>query len=157
MALGSTQKGKVVESLIAATCILGSDGKLSASIPFVDDEGVDLIFTPKGGGQSIFVQVKSRFTLIGKGNYRSQIRKKNFRPRPDLYIIFAYYDKKKGQLGEILWFVPSDDFKKNLKGQRKERKNYIFQSRFASRRDMWAPYKLMLKALPQHILDLLKT
>ncbi len=64
MVLGSTQKGKAVESLIASTCILGSDGKLSVSIPLVDDEGVDMIFTPKGGGDSISVQVKSRFTLI---------------------------------------------------------------------------------------------
>ena len=40
MALGSTQKGKAVESLVAATCIIGSDGKLSVSIPMVDDEGI---------------------------------------------------------------------------------------------------------------------
>ncbi|KPL02578.1 MAG: hypothetical protein AMJ90_05455 [candidate division Zixibacteria bacterium SM23_73_2] len=156
MTLGSTQKGKIVESLIAASCILGSDGKLSVSIPLVDDEGVDIIFTPKGGGRSIFVQVKSRFTLTKKGNYRSQIRKKNFSPRQDLYIIFVYYDSEKSQLGETLWFVPSHDFEKNLKGQSKKRKNYIFQSRFTSQQDMWVSYKLKLRNLPQHILQLIK-
>lgn len=157
MVLGSTQKGKVVESLIAATCILGSDGELSVSIPLVDDEGVDMIFTPKGGGRTIFVQVKSRFTLTKKGNYRTQIRKRNFSPREDLYIIFVYYDSEKAQLGETLWFVPSVAFKKNIKGQSKERKVYIFQSRFTAQRDMWKPYQLKIRDLPRHILSLLKT
>ena len=154
MVLGSTQKGKVVESLIAATCILGSDGKLSVSTPLVDDEGVDMIFTPKWGGRSIFVQVKSRFTLTGKGYYRTQIREKNFLPREDLYIIFAYYDSEKAQLGETLWLVPSVDFKEKLKGQLKKQ-YYVFQSGFTSQ-DMWEPFRLKLSDLPQRILNLLK-
>ena len=155
MVLGSTQKGKVVESLIAANCILGSDGKLSVCVPLVDDEGVDMVLTPKGGGQSIFVQVKSRFTLTGKGYYRTQIKKKNFLPRENLYIIFAYYDSEKAQLGETLWLVPSVDFDKNLKGQLKKQ-YYIFQSGFTSQ-DMWEPFRLKLSDLPQRILSLLKT
>lgn len=155
MVLGSTQKGKVVEILIAATCILGSDGKLSVSVPLVDDEGVDMIFTPKGGGRSIFVQVKSRFTLKTGRYYRANIKKKNFLPRENLYIIFAYYDSEKAQLGETLWLVPSLDFDKNLKGQRKKQ-DYIFQSGFTSQ-DMWEPFRLKLSDLPQRILTLLRT
>ena len=154
MVLGSTQKGKAVESLIASTCILGSDGKLSVSIPLVDDEGVDMIFTPKGGGDCISVQVKSRFTLIKGRNYRAQIREKNFSPRKNLYIIFAYYDTKKTQLGETLWLVPSVAFDKNLKGQLKKQ-YYVFQSGFTSQ-DMWKPFRLKLSDLPQRILNLLK-
>ena len=157
MGLGSSQKGKAVESLLAATCIIGSDGELSVSIPMVDDEGVDLIFTPKGGGRSIFVQVKSRFTLTGKGSYRSQIRKKNFHPRKDYYITFAYYDKANARLGDTLWFIPSLDFTDKLKGQSRERPNYIFQSRFTSTGDMWRPYKVELKNLPKHILRILRS
>lgn len=156
MTLGSTQKGKVVESLIAATCILGSDGELSVSVPLVDDEGVDLILTPKGGGRSIFVQVKSRFMLTKRGHYRSQIRKKTFVPREDYYIIFSYYDSDRAQLGETLWLVPSVTFKENLSGQNQDRKNYIFQSRLSSKRDMWKPYRLKLRDLPSHFLELLR-
>ena len=156
MGSGSSQKGKAVEILLAATCIIGSDGELSVSVPIVDDEGVDLIFTPKGGGRSISVQIKSRFTLTGKGHYRSHIRKKTLAPREDYYIIFAYYDQEKARLGETLWFIPTIDFVEKLKGQRKDRSNFIFQSSFDSPSDMWKPYRRESRKLPEHILRILK-
>lgn len=154
MGLTSTQKGKVVESLIAATCILESDGRLSVSIPFVDDEGIDIVITLKGGGRTIFIQVKSRFTLIRGRYYRSQVRKKNFVPRKDLFIIFAYYDKTKALLGDTLWLIPSTDFVKSLKGQTNKRV-YVFQSRFNSQKDMWKSYKMTLKDFPSKMLEML--
>ncbi len=154
--LGSSQKGKVVESLIAATCIIGSDGKLSVGVPFVDDDGVDLMFTPKGGGGTIFVQVKSRFSLMKNGSYRSMVRKKTFNTRDDYFVLFAHFDLSKMQLGDTLWLIPSIDFKKKLKNQNKENPNYIFQSNFNSKKDMWLPYRLQLTDLPKELLNLLK-
>lgn len=40
----SARKGKAVEHLVAATCILVSGLELNVSTSFVDDEGVDLVF-----------------------------------------------------------------------------------------------------------------
>lgn len=40
----SARKGKAVEHLVAATCILTSGLKLNVSTSLVDDEGVDLVF-----------------------------------------------------------------------------------------------------------------
>jgi len=59
---GSTaRKGKAVEHLIAATCILASDGRLNVMTGMVDDEGVDLAFKATGGLRTVDIQVKARF------------------------------------------------------------------------------------------------
>ncbi len=153
MGLSTTQKGKIVENLVALTCILGSDGKLSANFPFIDDEGVDLMFARKDTGRGIAVQVKSRFMKNG-GIYKTQIRKQTFSTRKDFYVIFAYFDVDKSQLGDTLWFVPSEKLPKELKNQLQGRDKYIFQSRLNSK-DMWAKYRINLKDLPKQILRIL--
>lgn len=155
MSLGSTQKGKAVESLVAATCIIGSDGKLSVSIPMVDDEGIDLVFTSKENRKSLFIQVKSRFTLSKKGNYRTQIRKKSFIPQKDFFIMCIFYNRQQAKLGDLLWLIPSIDFKAKLIGQHNKR-IYVFQSRLTSQRDMWKPYQVQIKDLPDRILNILR-
>ena len=43
--VGSARKGKAVEHLIAASCILASEGELNASTSLVDDEASTSYFT----------------------------------------------------------------------------------------------------------------
>lgn len=45
--LSASQKGKIVEQLVGATCVLQSEGRLRISVPLVDDEGVDLIVSDR--------------------------------------------------------------------------------------------------------------
>jgi len=66
MALSSIQKGNVIESQVANMLMLVSDGELAPFVPIVDDAGVDLIVTAKGGFSTLFLQVKSRFVTTGK-------------------------------------------------------------------------------------------
>jgi hypothetical protein len=47
--IGSARKGKAVEHLIAATCVLATGGELNALTALVDDEGVDLGFKRRNG------------------------------------------------------------------------------------------------------------
>jgi len=49
---GSARKGKAVEHLVAASCILASGGELNASTALVDDEGVDIVFHRRGRSTS---------------------------------------------------------------------------------------------------------
>jgi len=47
--LGSSLRGKIAATLIGMACAEGSGGQINFASPFVDDEGVDLIFFRKGG------------------------------------------------------------------------------------------------------------
>ncbi len=155
--LNQTQKAGITEDLFALACLVESDGQLSIAKPFVDDEGVDLlVYRHKLGGKVIYLQVKSRFTLNKKGRFRSQVRRKSFRPRKDLYLAFVYYDVKTESLSDSLWLIPSCDFVKLLKGQSAKRKIYVFQSAFASKNDMWKPYRLQIQDLSSKLFELLK-
>lgn len=156
--LNETQKAGITEMFFALNSLLGGDGKISLATPFVDDEGVDLIvYRRKLGGKVLYLQIKSRFTLTKKGYFKSQVRKKSFSPRKDLYLAFVYFDVQKNGLGEILWLIPTLDFIDLIKGQRSKKKIYVFQSKFTSRNDMWAKYKITLKEMPQKLLELLQS
>ena len=77
--LGSSLKGKIAATLIGMACAQGSNGEINFASPFVDDEGVDVIFFKKGGsGKAILVQVKSRTIqskLLSQGTFRVQVRR----------------------------------------------------------------------------------
>lgn len=155
MALSESQEGKVVETLVAAHLILGSDGAINVSTPMVDDEGVDLVLNLSGEAKHLLLQVKSRFTLTGKGAYRSQVRRASFNPRKDLYLLFAYFDKQEGELGDTMWLVPTIDFSEKTKNQNMDRKYLVFQTRFNSK-DRWESYRVEKTQLPGKIVDVLK-
>ena len=103
----------------------------------------------------MYIQIKSRFTLTKKEAYRSQIRKKSFVPRKDLYLAFVYCDSNTHRLGEILWLIPTIEFSDLMKGQSPGRKVYVFQSKFTSPNDMWVKYRLPLAKLPDELMALL--
>ena len=152
MPLTDSQKGKIAEHLVGAACLLQSDGAFLASVPLVDDEGVDLILTHKKTNQTLLLQVKSRFTLSKRGNYRTQVRKAVLLPSPSKFLLFVFYDKVRAALGERMWLVPSLDFERLLQGQRAERPNFVFQSRFTSKADMWKPYQIGVQDLAAALL-----
>lgn len=155
--LGSSLKGKIAATLIGMACAQGSSGQINFASPFVDDEGVDLIFFRRGGsGKAILVQVKSRTMqskLLSRGTYRTHVRRASFKPREGYYFIFVAFDQSRKSLFDTLWFVPSVDFEKKLAGQKGE-KVLVFQSRFDSK-DMWEEYRISLEELPQRIAQIL--
>jgi hypothetical protein len=113
---GSARKGKAVEHLIAASCILASGGELNASTSLVDDEGVDIVFHRRGHSRTLAVQVKSRFDEEGgsthlhdQGRFIGDVRAVTFQPRDNLYLLFAVVRSKEADFGPV-WFVPSHDF-----------------------------------------------
>jgi len=155
--LGSSLKGKIAVTLIGMACAEGSNGQINFASPFVDDEGVDLIFFRRGGsGKAILAQVKSRTMqskLLSQGTFRVQVRRASFKARESYYFIFVAFDQLGKQLYDTLWFIPSIDFEGKLAGQKNE-KVFVFQSRFNSK-DMWAEYRTSLEELPQRIAQIL--
>lgn len=155
--LSSSLKGKIAATLIGIACAQQFKEQINFASPFVDDEGVDLMFFKKGGnGKAILAQVKSRTTqskLLSQGIFRVQVRRASFKTRKGYYFIFVAFDQLKKQLFDTLWFIPSIDFEKKLAGQKNE-KVLVFQSRFNSN-DMWAQYRINLEQLPKRIAQIL--
>jgi hypothetical protein len=91
--LGSSLKGKIATTLIGVACAQHSNGQINFASPFVDDEGVDIIFFRRGGsGKAILAQVKSRSTqskLLKQGIFRVHVRRASFKPREGYYFIFC--------------------------------------------------------------------
>lgn len=158
---GSARKGRAMESLVAASCILATGGELNALTALVDDEGVDITFKRRNGDRTLDVQVKSRFydedgskALREESRFVADIREATFRPRDDLFIIFAAVNAAEVEMGPV-WLVPSVVLHK--KGLRINPKKTGKQVRFdastkASSKDKWVPYRMGKADLPQALL-----
>ena len=156
MPLSESQKGRIVEQLVGATLILQSDGRLRASLPFVDDEGVDLVIGNRANDKTMLLQIKSRLSLSGRGHYRADVRRATCNPNPNKFLLFVYYDASAAALGETCWLVRSIEFCALLGQQKVTRPVYVFDSTFSGKNDMWVPFRLPLKETANEILKALK-
>lgn len=151
-------KGKAVEQLIAAHCVLLSSGQLNVSVPMVDDEGVDLVFSLRGKPQTLALQVKARFSTskrVAGGSFRIQIRRATFRPRADLAILGVVFDAKEGRLDRA-WLVPAIDFAQLTSKQSMHRTVLVMAAAIAGHTNQWVKYSCEPRELPQRIIELLK-
>jgi hypothetical protein len=144
----SARKGKAVEHLVAATCVLGSRGELNALTALVDDEGVDLSLKRRDGTRTLDLQVKSAFVderanLRDHGKFIADVRRETFRPRDDLYMLYVVVHGTRAEL-QRAWLVPSSDLES--KGFQVAPNGKALQRFQASNKpdaqDMWRPYRL---------------
>jgi hypothetical protein len=153
----SARKGKAVEHLVAATCILTSGLRLNVSTSLVDDEGVDLVFHRREKSTTLAVQVKSR-TMATKGisqrnRFYAAVRAATFRPRADLYLLFVPVDAKEGTF-PFVWLVPSKQFGRRPVSGRGRR---VFSASMKEEsRDQWSKYRVDRADLADEILAALK-
>ena len=147
---GSGRKGKAVEHLIAASCILSSGGELNASTSLVDDEGVDIVFHRRGSSRTLAVQVKSRFNeesgsthLYRQGVFIGDVRAVTFQPRDNLYLLFVAVRSREADFGPV-WFVPSHEFsaKAQRLGGTPPRIRRMTASAKADSQDQWRQFRL---------------
>ena len=160
---GSARKGKAVEHLIAASCILASGGELNASTSLVDDEGVDIVFHRRGRSRTLAVQVKSRFDeeggskhLYEKRQFLGDVRVVTFQPRDNLYLLFVAVRSVDADFGPV-WFVPSHDFAAMAQhiGGSPPKTRRITASAKPDTQDQWRKYRLEKAELAPAILDAL--
>lgn len=103
--LSSSQKGKVTETLVAATLILASGGRLSPFVPISDDHGIDLIVLDKQTHRSISVQVKSAIPNAARGTVAFDVRKATHSEAPGRYLIAVAFDPATVAL-TASWLMP---------------------------------------------------
>jgi hypothetical protein len=157
----SARKGKAVEHLIAASCILASGGELNASTSLVDDEGVDIVFHRRGRSRTLAVQVKSRFDEEGgsthlhqRGTFIGDVRAITFQPRDNLYVLFVAVRSQEADFGPV-WFVPSHEFHAKAMKLAAGSKLRMSASAKPDTQDQWRSYRLGKAELAPKILDAL--
>ena len=153
----SARKGKAVEHLVAATCILTSGLRLNVSTSLVDDEGVDLVFHRRERSTTLAVQVKSRTTatkgISQRNRFYATVRAATFRPRADLYLLFVPVDADEGTFS-FVWLVPSKPFARRTVNGR-GRRVFSASTRDESK-DQWRRYRVERADLADAILEVLK-
>jgi len=153
----AARKGKAVEHLIAASCILASGAALTASTSLVDDEGVDIVFHRRDSSKTLAVQVKSRFEgnalLTGGRTFATDIRDVTFRPRKDLFLLFVVVDPTEPDFGPV-WLVPSERFAKRTKVNVRGRRRFAASAKPTSH-DQWSDYRLDKRELTRRLLEIL--
>lgn len=155
----ASRKGKAVEHLIAALCVLGSDGELNAWTSLVDDEGVDLVLQRRNRPETLSLQVKSRLTtakgIAERKRFQSQVRGATLRPRDDLYMLFVVANPATLDLGPI-WLVPSKEFIKNAPAGSTGKYRFVASAKPGTN-DRWADYLVEKVDLPASLLAVLET
>ena len=144
-------KGKAMESLVAATCILPSDGELNVAAPLIDDGGVDLIFFRQEGQAALSVQVKARFAdarVVDRDNkVQVNFTDTTFRPRRDFFLLILVVDPHTADIKQA-WLVPSVEFAAN----RSERAGLRFSVSIDGTENQWAEFRVSKDELASRIL-----
>lgn len=159
---GSGRKGKAVEHLIAASCILATGGELNASTSLVDDEGVDLVFHRRGTSRTLAVQVKARFSdvegsvhLRTKERFIADVRAVTFQPRDGLAMLFVAANAADADFGPV-WLVPSHEFSRHALRTGHDKLRFTASAK-ATSNDKWTPYRLTKQQLAPAILERLES
>lgn len=151
-ALDNGRKGKAVEYLVAATCILTSSGELNFSTPLVDDEGVDLVFNRRGSPAALAVQVKSR--MMTSGRFSTEIRSQTFTPRLDFWLLFVAVDEA-AETFETCWLIPSIGFNDEVRPDPDGRLRFG-ASLSSTTCDRWSAYRTSRQELAPKLVGVLK-
>jgi hypothetical protein len=155
----SAWKGRAIEQLVAAHCVLASGGALNVSTPMYDDEGVDLVFSLRGQPATLAVQVKSRFSnsrRVRGGSFRMDVKKSTFKARPDLALIGVLYNEGTHEV-TTTWVIPSEQFWRLVRGQRHGvGKVWVMRTGLNQQKeDKWSYFKTDWEHLPQSVVGLL--
>lgn len=152
-------KGRAIEQLVAAHCVLASGGTLNVSTPMYDDEGVDLVFSLRGQPATLAVQVKSRFSTsrrVRGGSFRMDVKKSTFKARPDLALIGILYNEETHRVTDT-WVIPSRQFGRLVRGQRHGvGKLWVMRTGLNEQKvDKWSHFKTDWERLPESVVRLL--
>jgi hypothetical protein len=153
----SGRKGRAVEHLVAASCVLSSGGDLNASTALVDDEGIDIVFHQRGTPKTLAVQVKSRFIdetgsklLREQRIFSTDVGEQTFAPRDNLFMLFVVAEAASAEIGPM-WFVPRHDFAR-LANRGTPKKLRITASMNELSKDKWSDFRLERQDLAPAIL-----
>ncbi|MCZ7414114.1 hypothetical protein [Streptomyces sp. WMMC897] len=151
----AARMGKAAEHLVAASCILATEGELNVSTSLVDDEGVDLVFHRRGSSATLAVQVKARMSTgvqVREGRFLANVRSQTFTARSDLDMLFVAVDVERGAI-MAAWLVPSRAFGE-MAGEPNSRGRLRFSASLKpGSGDRWTPFRLTAAELSRRVLD----
>ena len=152
MALTSVQKGNVIESQIATLLMLISDGELAPYRPLVDDDGIDLIVGARGGLETVFMQIKSRF--ITNARYKNRldfsVKQNTLSSSRRMLVLCVYYDQLDGRI-DTMWLIPASVVIQNAISVKSGFR--IVASRNVTSADKWSQFKVT----PTQLVNALQT
>lgn len=108
--VSTKQKGDIAEARIAELIILYGDTTLSCYKPISDDEGIDLIVKEKGSLKTMYIQIKSRYGDNSDKIFTATTKASTIVDNYSTAVIFCFFNTEKGDLSDLLWFVPAPDF-----------------------------------------------
>lgn len=105
VSLTTIQKGKAVESLVASTLILASDGRLSPYVPVSDDCGIDLMVLDKSTHRIVPIQIKSRIANPARQTVQFNVSKATLADLPNRYLLGVLLDPESISM-TASWLIP---------------------------------------------------
>lgn len=159
----ATRKGRAVEHLVAAVCVLATAGELNALTALVDDEGVDLALKRRNGTRTLDLQIKARFSdeegskQLRSGRFSAIVSKETFRPRADLSVLYVAINGKCAEI-EVAWLVPSRVLDRDGELVTPRGKPHLRLSASAKpgTNDKWRGFRLSPEELPEALLKAVK-
>ena len=141
--LSDTQKGAIIENLVANWVMIGSGGQLSPYQPVADDRGVDLLVYDRDTSRVLLVQVKGRTRTqkmtAGRRTVQFSVRTQTFEARPDFYVLGVLVDESLHE-PEAFWLVPSEVVRTEA-GRASRGTLRIVASPSPSSADRWSRYR----------------
>ncbi len=152
--LSSAAKGDLVEDRIKELILLYGQGLLSVYRPASDTEGIDLIVVKNGVFQPIFLQVKSRY-ILRRNSIITSVRLKTFNPHHTYYVVIAYFDPLKLEIGENVLLVPTEKIVElgNVVNSRGDKRHRIVARLNNRSKGKWSPYLCRKNELASKLLE----
>jgi hypothetical protein len=158
------QQGVVACREFIKLLMIGSNGRLEASLPATDDERRDVEVHLKGRfGPSLSFQVKSARQLVHKGRMDylvifMSVKANRVRNNPRFWYFFACLDFGDMAFKDPVFVVPSTHMHRaGAHGSAGDLARFVFKgSMQVTSRDTWQPYRVEPRAVGQRVLDILK-
>lgn len=146
--------GMAVAQLIAAGCVLASDGALNVSTSLVGNTGgVDLVFHRRGRQATLAVQLKAASSdtyVVQRGRFVTPLRTPAYPHRGEFHWLFAVVDRPTVTVNPV-WLVPGVVLDAEAADEGRRR----FAASLQGQQDKWHPYRMRFRELPPAILHAL--
>lgn len=158
------QQGVVACREFIKLLLIGSGGRLEASLPASDDERRDVEVHLKGRfGPSLSFQVKSARQLFHKGRMdylviSMGVKPARVRSNPRFWYFFACLDFDTMAFKDPVFVVPSRHMHRaGAHGSTHGVARFVFKASMdPTSSDTWQPYRLEATAVGQRVLDILR-
>ena len=154
MPLPRTALGRFFENRIIETLVVLSDGAIVCYRPETDFEGTDAHFSLRHKPGEIRIQIKGRAYHDPDGNIKVEVKAEDIPEGDPKYILAGEYFPKRAALGEVVWLVHSDEFKRLGRLSGGMWRGALSPS--PSSKDRWVPYRYRRFDLPRIVIELIR-